>query len=110
MSSADGVVSQSVLRNVTRRLTDDYSLPPKVGQMIVQDLAAIRAECLPRLEEMKHGQVMVLTTDSHSAIGAACVPEEQRLRPMIVTVFTERERQALMSNTITYPKACRRAN
>lgn len=105
VSAADGLVSAEVLQRLTRQLQDDYHIPPKLGDLVLQDLASIRTECLPRVDEMKHGQAMVLTTDSHSRIGAACVPEEQRVQPVIVTLFTERERKALSFDDITFPKA-----
>jgi hypothetical protein len=54
---------------------------------------------------MKHGQVLMLATDSQSSIRESQLPEEIRLRPVIVTLFTESERQALASDSITYPEA-----
>lgn len=105
MSPADGVISRPLLQKLTGQLSEDYNIPAKLGQMLIEDIARIRAECLPRLDEMKHGQAMVMTTDSHSRIGEAHLPEEQRLRPVIVTVFTEQERQALARETITFPEA-----
>jgi len=106
VTPADGVVSPQVQRRLTQQLDQDYHIPPKLAQMVVDDLAAIRAECLPRLDELEHGQVMVLCTDCYSRIGAASVPEEQRLRPVILTLFTEPERRALASDHITRAQAC----
>jgi len=102
---ADGVVSGPVLQKLLRELDEDYHLSPKLGRLLIEDLASLRAECLPRLDEMKYGQVLVLTTDSQSRIRESQLPDEQRLRPVIVTLFTEPERQALASESITYPEA-----
>ena len=101
----DGLVSAPALARLCQQLAEDYNLPPKLAPLIVQDFASLRAECLPRLDELKHGQVMVLTTDTRSGIGGAAVPEEQRLRPVVLTLFTDPEQRALQSERITFPRA-----
>jgi len=104
-SSTDAVVSPKVFRALCRQLVQDYNLPGKLAPLIVQDIASLRAQCLPRLDELRHGQVLVLSLDCRSKIGEVCVPKKHSLQPVIVTLFTEEERQALYAPDLTFREA-----
>jgi len=104
-SSTEAVVSPAVSEGLCRQLVQDYNLPPKLAPLIVQDIASVRAQCLPRLQELRHGQVLVLSLDCHSRIGEVSAVQQPRLQPVIVTLFTEAERQALYAPDLTFREA-----
>ena len=105
-ASTDAVVSPTMMRRLCGQLVQDYNLPAKLAPLIVQDIASLRAQCLPQIDEVRHGQALVLSLDCRSKIGEVCVPRKQSLQPVIVTLFTEEERQALSAPDLTFREAC----
>lgn len=104
-SSTEAVVSPAVSEGLSRQLVQDYNLAPKLTPLIVQDIASVRAQCLPLIDELRHGQALVLSLDCHSRIGEVSAVQQPRLQPVIVTVFTKAERQVLCAPDLTFREA-----
>jgi len=105
-ASTEAVISPKVRQRLCRQLVQDYNLPAKLAPLLVQDIASLRVQCLPRFDEVRHGQALVLSLDCRSRIGEVSLPQRQPLQPVIVTLFTEEERQALSAPDLTFREAC----